>query len=132
MIQKAGFLTQEDKVPREIDSLLEGRDLPPMIKRKKRGNNPRGTRSWCSASRTSVAPCSLCQGRFAPAPPMPPHYAAASLTAAARGALPGGRSGHPVIAGAGACSINASVVTNWSTTMKQQYVGLDVSLEQTS
>ena len=45
-----------------------------------------------------------------------------------------GRSGHPVIAGADACSISASVVTNRSTTMKpqQQYVGLDVSLEQTS
>src|SRR5437762_636616 len=60
--------------------------------------------------------------------------AAASLTAAARGALPEARSGHPVIAGAGACSISASVVTNRSTNMKaqQQYVGLDVSLEQTS
>src|SRR6266478_10075807 len=36
----------------------------------------------------SLAPCSLCQGRFAPAAPMPPHSRAASLTAAARGALP--------------------------------------------
>jgi len=44
------------------------------------------------------------------------------LTAAARGALPGGRSGHSVIAEAGACSISASVVTNRSTTMEQQYV----------
>jgi hypothetical protein len=45
-----------------------------------------------------------------------------------------GRSGHPVIAGARDCNIGASVATNRSTTMKpqQQYVGLDVSLEQTS
>jgi hypothetical protein len=55
-----------------------------------------------------------------------------AVTAAARGALPEGRSGHPVIAEAGACSISASVVTNRSTTTKQQYVGLDVSLEQTA
>jgi hypothetical protein len=36
----------------------------------------------------SLAPCSLCQGRFAPAAPVPLHSRAASLTAAARGALP--------------------------------------------
>ena len=41
----------------------------------------------------SLAPCSLGQGRFAPAAPVPPHSRAASLTAAARGALPEGRSG---------------------------------------
>ena len=45
-----------------------------------------------------------------------------------RGALLEGRSRDPVIAEAGACSINTSVVTNRSTTIKQ-YVGLDVSLD---
>jgi hypothetical protein len=54
------------------DSLLEGRDLPPMIKRKKRGNNPAGHRRG-AVRPGRVAPCSLCQGRSAPAPPMPPH-----------------------------------------------------------
>jgi hypothetical protein len=40
-----------------------------------------------------LAPSSLCQGRVAPAAPVPPHSRAVSLTAAARGALPKGRSG---------------------------------------
>ena len=54
------------------DSTLEEEDLPPISKRKKQGNNL-GTPSWCSPSKASVAPCSLCQGRLAPAPPVPPH-----------------------------------------------------------
>ena len=36
---------------------------------------------WCSASRTSVAPCSLCQGRVAPAPPVPPQRASIPVLA---------------------------------------------------
>ena len=41
----------------------------------------------------SLAPCSLGQGRCAPAPPMPPRWRRHPLTAAARGALPRGSSG---------------------------------------
>ena len=43
-----------------------------MIKQKSGAITPRDT-LWCGAARARVAPCSLCQGRFAPAPPMPPH-----------------------------------------------------------
>jgi transposase len=60
------------KVRFAADSALEEEDLPPISKRKKQGNNL-GRPSWCSPSKASVAPCSLCQGRFAPAPPVPPH-----------------------------------------------------------
>jgi len=69
---RTGMMPQPREVRFARDSLVEGADLPPISKRKKQGNNL-GTPSWCSPSKASVAPCSLCQGRFAPAPPVPPH-----------------------------------------------------------
>jgi hypothetical protein len=48
-----------------------------MIKRKKRGNNPAGHRRGAVPPWARVAPRSLCQGRFAPASPVPAHSRAA-------------------------------------------------------
>ena len=49
--RKFGVLIEELRFAR--DSLLEGTDLPPMIKRKKQGNNPAGFR--CGAVRPGQA-----------------------------------------------------------------------------
>ncbi len=54
-------------------------------------------------------------GRCAPAPPVPPH-SRRHPSVPLRAALCRTRSGHPVIAGARACSIDASVVMNRSST----------------
>src|ERR1700682_6013774 len=68
------------------------RDLPPMIKRKKRANNParrrRGAVPPGQASTVLALSRTLCAGSADAGA-----FAAASLTATARGALPGGRSG---------------------------------------
>src|SRR5882757_8599675 len=78
------------------DSPLEGEDLPPMIKRKSGAVTPRDpvVVQFLQGKGSTVLALSrtLCAGSADAA------LAAASLTAAARGALPGGRSGHPVIA----------------------------------
>jgi hypothetical protein len=75
------------------DSPLEGADLPPMIKQKKRGGNParhpvQGQDLQGKSSTVLALSRTLCAGSADAAA-----FAAASLTATARGALPGGRSG---------------------------------------
>jgi hypothetical protein len=55
-----------------LSGLAGGARGPPTNDQaKKAGNNPAG--HLVLQYRARVAPCWLCQGRFAPAPPMPPH-----------------------------------------------------------
>src|SRR5258708_1846523 len=79
------------KVRFATDSALEGEDLPPMIKRKSGAVTPRApvVVQFLQGKGSTVLALSrtLCAGSADAA------LAAASLTAAARGALPGGRSG---------------------------------------
>ena len=85
-------MTYHQKLPEFIDSPVEEADLPPMIKRKKRGNIPVGYRGVpCLPDKGSTVLAlsrTLCAGSADAAA-----FSAASLTATARGALPGGRLG---------------------------------------